>query len=75
MTKETKDNVQAAFQEWMAGKERKSVITSEMKENVEAAAELLDIDKKRALKLFKLMESDATIELSLFQLYQEVSED
>lgn len=73
MTNETKEKVREQFQDWVASKERKAIISAEMKENIEAVAQLLDIDKKKSAKLFKLMESDPTSEYNVFQLYEEVS--
>jgi len=70
---EMKDQVQAAYHDWVDGKDRKTAISNEMKESVEVAAEVLKIDKKKIRKIFRIMEATSlTEEYDLLQLCEEI---
>ena len=75
LDQDTKNEVQAFHHDWMDGKDRKAAISADMKESVEAAAELLKMEKKGVRRLFKLMESfSPTEEYGILELCEELGE-
>jgi hypothetical protein len=74
LDQDTKQKVKDSFKDWVDGKERKAAISDEMKEAVEAAAQHLNIEKKKVSKMFRIMEKmSMNEEYDLIQLCEEVS--
>jgi len=73
MELKVKKDVKEVYQEWSAAKSHKATVTQQMKDHVAAVAEILEIDKKKASKLFSLMESDSSTEdYNILSLFEEV---
>jgi hypothetical protein len=73
MNIEKKDAIKALYNEWSAAKTHKAEVSAQMKEFVEAVADLLDADKKTATKLLSLMDKqDSKETYDVLNLYEEV---
>lgn len=73
LDQETKDQVQAYFNDWRDEVDRRAATNTEIKETIEATSQLLNIDKKAARKMFKIMDKmSMNDEYSILQICEEI---
>ena len=56
------DEVRAIFDGWAQNKAQRKVLSEEMKDSIESAAEILSVDQKLIKPLFKYLEKEESAE-------------